>query len=159
RIDATPDSVWIEIQTLGATFRAARDADDQRLHGLWKLRGAPLPLELARAAADSTAAARPAAAPSDSAWGFPLLLDVRVPPGPFVAGGRTHLAYELQLTNFNVGLDAFVTRLEVLTESGTLRRYEGAELNALLANPFAQDAIDNRVIAPGRAAIAFAWLD
>jgi murein DD-endopeptidase MepM/ murein hydrolase activator NlpD len=87
-----------------------------------------------------------------------LLLDATAPVVAFAGSGKTHVAYEVHLTNYNVQHDAFLTRVDVISADTTLARFEGAELNALVTNPFAKDGLDNRVIEPGRGAVAFLWL-
>jgi len=160
RIDIAGDSVALEIRTLGATLRAARRDGGEKLAGTWNQGRSPLALELVRShAAGDSAGPGPVVAPAlDPAWGFPLLLNVPAAPALFTGRGEQHVAYELWLTDFSVTDEAYVTRIEVRGADSTLARFEGAELNALLTNPFARDGLDNRVIGSGRTAIAWLWL-
>src|SRR5215212_4810977 len=64
-------------------------------------------------------------------------LDVQVPaaPIPVQIGGRSHLAYELHITNFRA-VDVALTRVEVRGDAGRampLTSYQGAALRASLA--------------------------
>jgi hypothetical protein len=72
---------------------------------------------------------------ADTPW--PLQVDVRVPfePTAFSSAGRTHLTYELYLTNFG-NAPLTLRRIEVLDASGVAEEpvvaFEGAQLDSLL---------------------------
>ena len=66
---------------------------------------------------------------------LPMELEVPIAPTPVKADGKTHLVYELHLTNF-AGAEINLSRIEVLDSAGkVLASYEGADLNSRLARP------------------------
>ena len=80
-----------------------------------------------------------------------------IAPTPFNGGGKTHLAYELHITNFS-GSELVLKRLDVNGDGAPLASFEGAELNSLLFRPGATDAVDKRTIGPGLRAAAYLWI-
>lgn len=107
------------------------------------------------------AAAQPGSAPSP----FPLQVDLRVPfaPSAFPGSGRSHLAYELYLTNFSA--DALtIQRIDVIDADAPSRApvavVEAEQLASVLQtagtrSPSAAAA----VVAPGGTAVAFMWVE
>jgi hypothetical protein len=100
---------------------------------------------------------------ADTPW--PLQVDMRVPfePTAFSSAGRTHLTYELYLTNFgNVPLT--LRRIEVWDASGVaaepVAAFEGAPLGALLQPVGAQaDGSDKSgQLAAGGSVVVFMWV-
>src|ERR1044071_5646359 len=66
---------------------------------------------------------------------LPVDMEVRLAPTPVKAGGKTHLVYELHLTNFSPS-ELTIARVEVLgADAKPLAQYEGAELNTRLLRP------------------------
>ena len=148
--------------------------DDIDLAGIWN-QGTPPPLEFTRPASVAAAPTSPPAAPVAAAptgqnpppagpaapaknpFGIPFEMAVPVPPTPFPSGGKTHLVYELDLTNFAPS-DELITKLEVLNGTTALAAYEGAELESMLWLAGVPKAADKRAIGPGQRAIAFLWI-
>ncbi len=92
-----------------------------------------------------------------------ISLEIYIPsaPTPVRANGKTHLAYELHLTNFR-SVDLALTRVEVFggdRSATALADYQDAELTKRLARPGARpDLPDKRVIGGGMRAVLFVWL-
>ena len=88
----------------------------------------------------------------------PVDVEIPVAPTPVRANGKTHLLYELHLTNFRVK-SLELTRLEVLKDEANalpLASYKGAELVSRLARPGApSDLPDKRIIGGGMRAVVF----
>ena len=102
----------------------------------------------------------PALAQSRAPIDLPVEMDVPIAPTPFKADGKTHLVYELHLTNFN-STELTLTRVEVLAASiaTPLAQYEGTELIARLARPgLAQPNQDKLRVGGGMRAIVYIWL-
>jgi len=118
-----------------------------------------LPLEFVRSSAPpASIPAGNATAPPSFPLGLPLMLDVPVAPTPFPAGGKTHLVYELHITNFDVsGQNLSLKRIDVLDGSTSLAGLEGSELIVALAR-VGGTGEDKRVLDAGRRAIAFLWI-
>lgn len=121
-------------------------------------------------AASAGASLLPGHGPAEAQTGsapspFPLQVDIRVPfsPTAFPSSGRSHLAYELYLTNFSA--DALtIQRIEVIDAEAPSRRpvavLEGEELASVLQpagtrSPGGAAA----VVAPGGTAVAFMWVE
>jgi murein DD-endopeptidase len=89
----------------------------------------------------------------------PIEVRVPQPPSPATALGRTHLVYEVHLTNF--GSEAVrVERLDVLDSGGgTLASWQGAQLwqrISILGRVHDNSAV--QTLAPGARAIAYLWV-
>ena len=156
-IRQTGNSVHIEIKAVNGTFEGTLSDDNKKLKGTWS-QGAPLPLELTKTAA-STEPPKPSdsaavAAATNNPFGIPFEMTVPIAPTPFTGNGKTHLVYELHVTNFAV-VEIPMSKLEVLSGGATLATYEGAELNTMLQRPGAMNLTDNRAIGPGLRAIAY----
>ena len=91
---------------------------------------------------------------------LPVEMDVPLTPTPFKADGKTHLVYELHLTNFS-GSELTLSRVEVLNGSGDaqLGQYEGTELTSRLARPGVPPSNqDKQRVGAGMRAIVYVWL-
>jgi peptidase M23-like protein/uncharacterized protein DUF3471 len=111
--------------------------------------GAPPPSR--QATASPTAASR---APID----LPVEMMVPIAPTPFKGDGKTHLAYELHLTNF-ASSELTLARLEVLGGTGQpFAQYEGKELSARLARPGLAASADKQRLGGGMRAVVYLWL-
>jgi hypothetical protein len=84
-------------------------------------------------------------------------LKVSVPPVPFLAGGKTNLVYELDLTNYS-WVDMQVERLDVLDGDKTIANFAGYELSNILTRPRLAVGEDHRVLPVGGHVVAFLWL-
>jgi len=92
----------------------------------------------------------------------PIDVRVPIPPRPFVAGGATHLVYELHITNLSARRTTFET-VDVMDRSASLDappllHLAGASLESalrLLGAP--PDNAENRILPGGRTAILFVW--
>lgn len=88
----------------------------------------------------------------------PVDVEIPVAPTPVRANGKTHLLYELHLTNFRAK-SLELTRLEVLKDEANalpLARYKDAELVSRLARPGApSDLADKRIIGGGTRVVVF----
>ncbi|MBI1357698.1 MAG: peptidoglycan DD-metalloendopeptidase family protein [Acidobacteria bacterium] len=157
RIEGEGDQVRFEARAVKGSFEGTMNADKSKISGTWS-QGQPLPLVFERTgeAAEPATAAEP---PKRGAHplGLPLVLDVGFAPTPFQADGRTHLCYELHITNWSAG-EALLSRIEVLAGDSPLASFEGAELNGLLARPGAPGVEDRRALGAGLRAVAYLWI-
>ena len=89
----------------------------------------------------------------------PIEVRVPQPPSPATALGRTHLVYEVHLTNFGSEV-VRVERLDVLGSDGaTLASWQGAQLwqrISILGRVHDNSAVQS--LAPGSRAIAYLWV-
>lgn len=92
-------------------------------------------------------------------------VEVRIPFAPqAVRGGdgRTHLAYELHVTNFYPGTGVLTLEsVSVLGDASPapLARYSGAQVNALLAEPAEATPAAGTPVPAGGRVVLFLWLD
>lgn len=106
--------------------------------------------------ASQTAAAPPAAARPPLA--LPVEMMLPIVPTAFRGDGKTHLVYELHLTNFG-SAELAVAKLDVTDGNGrSVVRYEGDELKAALGRPGVPPAADKQRIGGGLRAVAYLWL-
>ena len=89
---------------------------------------------------------------------FGVAATVRVPVRPmaFAAAGAQHLAYELHLANHS-GADMLLTRLEISGDEKIVAGWEGAELQAIVAQRRANIG-DSRALPAGAWAIVYVWV-
>jgi hypothetical protein len=102
----------------------------------------------------------PALAQSRAPIDLPVEMDVPIAPTPFKAEGKTHLVYELHLTNLSSS-ELTIARVEVLAVSGAtpLAQYEGTDLTARLARPgLPQTNQEKQRVGGGMRAIVYIWL-
>ena len=161
------DSVHLELSSISARFVGKLNADRSELTGEFT-QGDTLPLTFKRAPASSpaaTPAATPAASPQTPATPqrpIDVPIDVEIPTAPvvFKGGGKTHLVYELHVTNFSRSPAVF-TRLEVLTPDKTsLGSYAGDELAGRVVRPgVATTTTEEKLkVGPGLRVVTHMWL-
>ena len=163
-ITVNGDSVRIEFKSVGAVFDGKFNGDGSELAGQLSQGGAVLPLTFKRGQA-----AAPAASPSPTTTSSPpprpidVPVDVRIPAQPALirGGGKTHLVYELHITNFSRNA-CVLTRLEVVEPLGKkqLASYTGEELGTRIARPgVAVTTTDERLkLAAGLRMVVYLWL-
>ncbi|MFY9607015.1 MAG: hypothetical protein WAU45_00200 [Blastocatellia bacterium] len=137
-ITVNGDSVRLELKTVEAVFEGKLNADHSELTGTFSQGGALLPLTFRRSG-EPIAEAQPAK-PAAPQRPIDVPVDVTMPlrPSEFKGAGKTHLCYELHMTNFG-RTDCILTRVEVIrtdSQKKVLAAYDGDELG-------------NRVIRPG----------
>lgn len=107
------------------------------------------------------AAAAPLAGQTAPAFA-PIDVAVAVPPRSFVAGGATHLVYELHITNLSSSRTTF-NAVDVMDRSASvdaapLLHLDGDALEAALQLPGAPLDAEKRVLPGGRVALLFVWV-
>jgi len=85
---------------------------------------------------------------------IPVEMTVPMPPRPARAGGRTHLIYELHVSNLGHA-PLTLTRIEARDGTRTVASYDGEALKSILARPGTPGLPDRRAIGPGLRAVAF----
>ena len=151
------DSLRFAIAAVNGSYRGSLSGTRDGITGMWS-QGEPAALSFTRAAVPAAVASTAAPqAPAVLPFGVPMDLDVRVPPTAFSAEGKTHLVYEVNITNLS-GFSLLLRRVDVLGEGGTLLSLEAEALNAALARPGAPGLTDNRSVGPGMRAVVFVWV-
>ena len=159
------DSIRAELKSVGAVFEGKLNADGSELTGQFSQGGSVLPLTFKRGTA-ATPGAAPAASPQPSARpqrpiDVPIDVTIPTPPALFKGGGKTHVAYELHVTNLSRSPSVF-TRLEVIAPGSdkTLASYSGEELGARVVRPgVATTTTDEKLkLGPGLRLVTHMWL-
>lgn len=165
-ITVNGDSVHLEVKTVEAFFDGKLNTDGSELTGQFSQGGAQFPLTFKRSSS-ATPASTPAASPQTSPTppvrpiDVPVDVTVPTPPQVFRGGGKTHLVYELHVTNFSRNPLVF-TKLEVATPENTtpLGAYSGDELGGRVARPgvAATTTEEKLKMGPGLRFITHVWL-
>ena len=157
-IKVTGDAVHLEAKMVNGILEGTLDATGTKLTGTWTQGGPLLTVELTRNSAPAASApAAVASAPRNYPFGLPLLAEVPIGPTPFPAGGKTHLVYELHITNLDVSEPALLLkRLEVLDGNSVLSTLEGTDLIASIIRSGGTGE-DQRML-NGRHAVVFLWV-
>ncbi len=104
------------------------------------------------------AAAVKAQPPRPAPISVPVDLAVPMAPMAFTGDGKTHLVYELHITNFSRS-EIALTRIEIIGPGGVpLAQFEGDALKALLARPGTTGVTETEKIGPGLRAVAYLWI-
>ena len=155
------NSVHLEWKTIGAVFDGKLNADSSELTGQFS-QGDSLPLTFKRSSS-ATPAASPQTSPTPPPRPIDVPVDVTIPTTPqiFKGGGKTHLVYELHVTNFSRSPSVF-TRLEVLSPENPkpLGAYTGDELATRVVRPgVATTTTDEKLkLGPGLRLVIHVWL-
>jgi murein DD-endopeptidase MepM/ murein hydrolase activator NlpD len=151
------DHVKFEISAVNGTYEGDFNPDRSQLTGSWTQSGPSLPLIFKRAEPPAPAAAAPRS-PQQKPLDVPVGLFVPIAPTSFTADGKTHLVYELHMTNMS-RLDCTLMSVEVLSGDTAARlvRYESKDLDALLGRPGYTGA-DKQKIGGGLRAVLYLWI-
>jgi hypothetical protein len=157
-ITVNGDAVRVEARDVGGVYEGTLNKDRTEMTGKWSQGGGSLPLTLK--AGSPSAEAATGAKPATTERPLTVPIDVRavVAPAVFPAQGKTHIVYELHVTNMSPG-DCVLNRVEALGDSEKpLASYEGAELAALLARPGLPSTTDKPRIGGGLRAVIYMWV-
>lgn len=144
------NSVKLDLKLVHGTYEGTLSDDGNELKGTWT-QSMPLPLTFKRSEKPPEPP-RPATGP----W---RMIDVQNPIAPtaFVAGdGKSHLCYELHITNYEAA-PVHLRKLEVVAGGSTIASFEGYGLNSILSGSAA--ALDHRTLASRQVAVAWMWID
>ncbi len=158
-ITITGDSVRVEAKDVNGVYAGTLNKDRTEMTGKWLQGGESLPLTL-KATPQSTDQTAPKAKTATTTRPLTVMIDVRskVAPAAFPAQGKTHIVYELHLTNMDKD-DCLLTRVEALGDGEKpFATYAGAELAALLARPGQPSTTDKLRIGAGLSAVISMWL-
>jgi murein DD-endopeptidase MepM/ murein hydrolase activator NlpD len=155
------DSVRVELKSIGAVFDGKLNADRSELSGQFSQGGGVLPLTFKRSSS-ATPAASPQTTPRPQRP-IDVPVDVTIPTQPviFKGAGKSHLVYELHITNFSRSSSIF-TRLDVIRPGNEtpLASYTGDELGSRVVRPgvAATTTEEKLKVGPGLRLIAYLWL-
>ena len=154
------DKLRVEFERVNGFYEGVINQDGSEIAGTWTQNRIPQPLSFKRAQA--APAAKEEAKPAAAEKPFTAPVDVAVPIAPiaFQADGKTHLAYELHITNFSMQ-SITLARIEVLSDSGSsLARLDQSDLlaNVLLIGNYQAAGMDKLNLAPGQMANVYIWV-
>lgn len=158
-ITVNGDSVRLDLKSVVGYYEGELSKDRSGLVGKWTQGGVTLPLKfnLSAQPREAQSNAKPVETPLRPLT-VPLDVAVSAMPAAFKAAGKTHLVYEIHITNFS-SADCLLTHLEVFgSDEKLLARYQGNELAVLLARPGLPASTDKPRIGGGLRAIAYMWI-
>jgi murein DD-endopeptidase len=147
--------VHFEVKRVGGVYDGTLNADGSNIAGTWtqtRTPAQPLAFQRGPLPAPTGPLPKPLTPP----------LDVVVPLAPtaFHADGKTHLVYELHVTNLSP-TDCTLTHVEVLNAEApraTLAHWDGAGMEAIISRPGQPGVAEKAKIGPGLAAVLFLWV-
>ena len=134
RVDG--DSVHLEFKAIKGTFDGKFDAGHTTLTGTWT-QGKPFPLVFTR---DNQAGVAPKP-------GHEVDVEIPIAPTAFPGGGKTHLVYELRVTNSGPA-EINLKQIDVLGD-GPLASFTGHDLGRM---------VNSTRIASGSRGLAYVWV-
>jgi len=147
KVSVTGDDVRLELPAVGGVFQGTLNKDRSELKGTWTQGGPAQPLSFTRQELPGARTTGPAQPRQDT----PLVVDVPAAPVAFKADGKTHLVYELHITNLSA-TECGLVRIEAAGAGGTgaIGAIEGPDLAASAIQP-APRAVGAKAlqIAPG----------
>ena len=152
--------VHFELTPVGGVYEGTMNSEGTEMSGTWTQTGAPAqPLVFRRAAAPALQQ-QPARTPRPKPFTAPVEVSASISAIPFPSDGKTHLVYELRVTNYGAD-DCSLVHLDVLAgakDQTTLASYSANDLEAMIARPGLPSASPKAKLAPGTTAIMYLWL-
>jgi murein DD-endopeptidase MepM/ murein hydrolase activator NlpD len=160
-VTVTGDSVRLELKTVGAVFEGKLNAERSELTGQFSQGGSVLPLTFKRSSSATPAASPQTPTTPQRPIDVPVDVAIAMSPAIFKGGGKTHVVYELHVTNFSRNPSVF-RRLEVVTPGPEkqLASYAGDELGSRVVRPgVGGSTTDEKLkLGPGLRLIVHLWL-
>jgi murein DD-endopeptidase MepM/ murein hydrolase activator NlpD len=164
KVTLSGDKLHFDVESVHGFFEGTFNTDFSEITGSWTQNGMAQSLAFKRA---ESAAASPVKKEDDKkpAGGSPLTspLDVTIPLAPtaFQADGKTHIVYELHITNFAGSKPMTLAWIEVLSDAGTsLARMEKSDLiaNTLVIGNYQAAGTDKLNLAAGQMLNVYMWI-
>jgi murein DD-endopeptidase MepM/ murein hydrolase activator NlpD len=159
-ITVSGDTVRLELKSVAASYEGVLREDRSEIVGKFSQGGADLPLTFKPK--DQSAAANTPAAPMPRPLDVPVDAVIPLPPTAFKSQGKTHLAYELHLTNFSRSEVALLS-LEILSGDAQKKLLQRKESEALAADTVRPGVaggagVEKLKIGAGLRAVVFVWV-
>ena len=165
KVTLNGDKLRVDFERVNGFYEGVINKDATEITGTWTQNASTQPLAFKRA--EAVAATKEDAKPAPVEKPFTSPIDVVVPLAPtaFQADGKSHLAYELHITNFS-GQSIALASVEVLSESGvtnswsTLSRVDVSDLVANVYSPGNRQAtgMDKLTIGGDQMAVVYMWV-
>ena len=159
KVTLNGEKLRVDFERINGFYEGELNPNGTEINGTWTQNGIKQPLVFKRTQpADKKDEAKPATAEKP----FTSPIDVLVPIAPtaFQADGKTHLVYELHITNYS-GQNATLARIETVDDAGSsLARLEPVDLlaNVLLIGNRQAAGMDKLSIPPGQMAVVYMWV-
>jgi len=164
KISVDGDSVRLDVNSVGGFYEGSLNKERSEIHGKWTQGGTKQDLNFQVAPsgpAEAGAAAKAPPKPGQKPLGAPVDIEVPKPPLAFQADGKTHLVYELHVSNFGTA-DCSMTQIDVLRadDKKSLGHFEGVDLAGMLYRPGVTGSVgmDKLRLGPGLRAVVYLWV-
>jgi murein DD-endopeptidase MepM/ murein hydrolase activator NlpD len=163
KVTLTGDKLHFDVESVHGFYDGTFNKDFSEIAGSWTQNGMAQPLAFQRAESASASSVKDDDKKTSSNKPFSSPADVTVPIAPtaFQADGKTHIVYELHITNFAGSTPMTLAGIEVLSDAGTsLARMEKSDLvaNTLVIGNYQAAGIDKLNLAPGQMANVYIWI-
>jgi hypothetical protein len=163
KVTLAGDKLRVDVESVHGFFEGTFNKDFSEITGSWTQNGMAQPLAFTRAESASASPAKDDDKKTSSSPPFSSPADVTVPIAPvaFQADGKTHIVYELHITNFAGSKPMTLAGIEVLSDTGTsLARVEKSDLvaNTLVIGNYQATGMDKLNLAPGQMANVYMWI-
>jgi murein DD-endopeptidase len=151
--------VHFEVPDVGGVYDGTINDAGTDITGTWQQTGGPKqPLNFKRAADAAPRAAAPATESAEPPFSAPFDVRIPKPPQAFAADGKTHLAYELHVGNYD-DPDCTLIKLEVLAAGSekTLAAYSASDLEGMTVQ-VGPDSIPHTKLPGGTVSVIYVWL-
>src|SRR5579859_217861 len=160
KVTLNGDKLRIDFERVNGFYEGVINKDATEIAGTWTQNASTRPLAFTRA--EAATATKEDAKPTSAEKPITSPIDVTVPlvPTAFQADGKTHLAYELHITNFS-GQSIALASIEVLSDSGTsLSRIDVSDLvsNEYVPGNRQATGMDKLNINGGQMAVVYMWV-
>jgi murein DD-endopeptidase MepM/ murein hydrolase activator NlpD len=160
KVTLNGEKLRVDFERVNGFYEGTLNQDGSEISGTWTQNNAKQPLAFKRSQASATAKDQGKPAAAEKPFTSPIDVLVPIAPTAFQADGKTHLVYELHITNYS-GQNATLVRIETLGDAGgSLARLEQADLltNVLLIGNRQAAGMDKLSIPPGQMAVVYMWV-
>src|ERR1700733_7059275 len=116
KVTLTGDKLRIDVESVHGFYAGTFSKDFSEITGTWTQNGGSQPLAFKRAESSSDEKAekdtKPAAKEDAKPFSSPADVTVPIAPTAFQADGKTHIVYELHITNFSGSKTVTLARIE-----------------------------------------------
>ena len=160
KVTLNEDKLRVDFERVNGFYEGVINKDATEIAGTWTQNGSLQPLAFKRAEAGTTTKEDAKPTSAEKPLTSPIDVVVPLPTTAFQADGKTHLAYELHITNFS-GQSITLASIEVLSDSGSaLSRVDASDLVANVYSPGNRQAsgMDKLNIGTGQMAVVYMWV-
>lgn len=160
KVTLNGDKLRIDFERVNGFYEGVINKDATEIAGTWTQNASTQPLAFKRAEAGTATKEDAKPASTEKPLTSPIDVDVPLAPTAFQADGKTHLAYELHITNFS-GTSIALVSVDVLSDPGvTLSRIDVSDLVANVYSPGNRQAtgMDKLNIGGGQTAVVYMWV-